>query len=208
MNMSTVTTWDEIRLTADHPSSSLVAGAWATALNSAWDDEQRQLLKPYTDRLPGSATGPADEETRAWLLIDWMVRVHTPALLRLTGLDEHARALESLERIADPPSARAALASLEEAHKASFPDAFAGLANDATRIAAWAATGDAAGIADWAADAPWDAWRAASWIAARVAARTAAAEDAAWDALVLLDAMIEVGRRTHSPAGSTSRPRR
>src|SRR5690606_11085505 len=115
----------------------------------------------------GSAAGPATEEARAWLAIDWMVRVHTPALLRLTGLDEHARALESLAQITDPEKARAALSPLNEAHGAAFPDPAAGLWSDEARIAAWAATRDATRISVWVADAPWDAWRAVSGMAAR-----------------------------------------
>src|SRR5690606_35259 len=92
----------------DHPSISRVIRAYVMSLNDAWDDEQRQVLKPFAAKILCTATGDADEQTRAWMAVDWLVRVHTPAFLRLAGLEEHARALEGLARIADATLARAA----------------------------------------------------------------------------------------------------
>src|ERR1043165_6652843 len=60
--------------------SPVIAGflcSWTDAL----EDEQRQRLKPYAAKVIGTNTGPADEETRGWLAIDWVIRVNTPAWL-------------------------------------------------------------------------------------------------------------------------------
>jgi hypothetical protein len=211
----------------DHPSISRVIRAYVIGLNDAWDDEQRQKLVPYAARILCTATGIEDDEVRAWMATDWLVRVHTPAFLRLAGLTEHAQALEGLARIADATLARAAQPTIDAAKKgAAAAWAAAGAAArdaawDAAGAAAWdaaraaagaaarAAAGDAAGDAAW--DAAWAAARAAAWDAA-----WAAAGDAAWAAagaaagaalrptvvalqessLVLLDAMIAVGKTT------------
>jgi hypothetical protein len=173
----------------DHPSISRVVRMFAIGLNDAWDDEQRQKLVPYAPRLLCTATGLKDEETRAWLATDWLARVQAPAWLRLAGLEEHARALESLARIVDPITAQSAQPALNRARGAA--DAARGAAGDAARDAAWAAAWAAAG------DAAWAAARAAAgdaaWAAAtdRLAPTVAALQDAA---LVLLDDMLAVGR--------------
>ncbi|HEX6925448.1 MAG TPA: hypothetical protein VF167_08455 [Longimicrobiaceae bacterium] len=173
----------------DHPSISRVIRSYVIGLNDAWNDADRQRLRPYAARILCTATGEADEEIRAWMATDWLVRVHTPAFLRLAGLEEHARALESLARITDATTARAAQPALDAARSAA----------DAAWDAAWAAGWDAG----WAAG--WDAARAAAWAAARAAARDAArgalrptVEALQASALELLDSMIEVG----APAGA------
>jgi hypothetical protein len=96
---------------------------------------------------------------------DWLIRVHTPAWLRLAKLDAHADALAALPEIADFAQCPSLMPTLNAAKQ----DA------DAARDAAW----------DAARDAAWDAARAAARDAARDAARAAArdaARDAAWDA--------------------------
>lgn len=54
------------------------------------------------DRRPdvsrGGVSGTAT--ARAWMVTDWMVRVHTPAWLRLAGLEDQATALEVLPALA------------------------------------------------------------------------------------------------------------
>ena len=143
----------------DHPSISPVIRAFAIGLNDAWNDAQRQKLKPYATRILCTKTTDADEETRAWLATDWLARVQAPAWLRLAGLEEHARALESLARITDAVTAGQAQPARDAAWAAA-------------RDAAWAAARDAARAA--ARDAAW----AAAWAAAREAAREAARDAA------------------------------
>lgn len=160
----------------DHPSISRVIRSYVIGLNDAWDDEQRQELRPYAARILCTATGEADEEIRAWMATDWLVRVHTPAFLRLAGLEEHARALESLARIADAATARVARRALDAARSAA----------DAARDAAWTAGWDVVRDATWYA--AWDAAWATGWAAAGAAAWDAgraavgaAPWDPAWD---------------------------
>jgi hypothetical protein len=160
----------------DHPECvSPVIAAFGRRWNDALSDEDRnRLLRPLIPLLVGTRTTPEDEEMRAWMAVDWLARVHTPAFLRLAGLEEHARALESLARIADATTAGAAQPRLNAAGAAAWAAAWAA-AGAAARDAAW----DAAGAA--ARDAAWDAAGAAAWAAAGDAAG-AAARDAAWDA--------------------------
>src|SRR6185437_13254612 len=108
-------------------------------------------------------------ERRALMASDWLVRVHTPAWLRLAKLDEAAAALEQLPEII----AMAQIPSIRGPIEAARRDAVAAwdAAGDAAWDAAWDAAGAAAGAAAWAA----------AWDAARAATR-AAALAAAWDA--------------------------
>lgn len=177
-----------------HSSISSIIRVFVLVLNDFLDDEPRQLLKPYAARILGTAAGPKTEEKRAWLVIDWIVRTHVPALLRLTGLEDHARTLESLTRIEGPESARNALPPLNEAHEASYPDPYAGLWGDEPRIAAYLATRYATSTSTWAAEKPWDAWRAVHWVADRVARQIVEDGDPALQASTfeLLDALLAV----------------
>jgi hypothetical protein len=109
------------------------------------------------------------EEKRALMAADWLVRVNTPAWLRLAGLTTHADALSALPEITSFKQVPSIRGPIEAARK----DAAA--ARDAARDAARAAARVAA------RDAAWDAARVAAWAAAWAAAG-AAARDAAGDA--------------------------
>jgi hypothetical protein len=174
--------------TDDHPSISRVVREMAIGLNDMpWpsDEERTAALDRFTIAILGTKTTQKDETTRAYMAADWLVRVYTPAWLRLAGLTAEAQALESLARIVDATTARASHAPVAAAREraAAAWDA----ARDAARAAAGAAARAAARDAAWAA--AWDAARAAAWDAARDAARAAAgaaaraaARDAAWAA--------------------------
>jgi hypothetical protein len=120
----------------DHPQCvSPVIAAFLRSWNDALPDETRTaLLRPLLPLVIGTRTTDADEETRAWMATDWLVRVHTPAWLRLAGLTDHAQALESLARIADATVAGNAQRTIDAAR-------------DAAGYAARAAARDAAGDA-------------------------------------------------------------
>jgi hypothetical protein len=177
---------------SDHPLCvSPVIAAFCRSWNDALDDETRQRLKPYAFKVVGTNTGPADDETRAWMATDWLCRVQAPAWLRLAGLTEHAQALESLARIADATTAGAAQPALDASREAAA----------AAWAAAWDAARDAAGAAARAAarDAARDAAGAAARDAARDALRpTVVALQAS--AFELLDAMIAVGEPEGGPS--------
>jgi hypothetical protein len=199
---------------SDHPPCvSGVIGQFLRSWNDVLNDRDRQMLKPYAKKVLGTATNAADEETRAWLATDWLVRVHTPKWLDLAGLKDDAKALRNLQPLTSSEIAVAVQSVIDGARQrasAASPAAW-----DAAWAAAWAAARDAAGDAAWAAawaaarDAAGDAAWAAAWAAARAAAWAAAwaaARDAAEkrlrptvrqlqkSALELLDRMIAVGK--------------
>ena len=63
-----------------------VLGAFARAWNDGMrTDDERDSLKPYINRLIGTAGDAEADERRAWLATDWLVRVCTPAWLRLAA---------------------------------------------------------------------------------------------------------------------------
>jgi hypothetical protein len=163
---------------SDHPTcASPVLGSFLRSWNDSLDDADRQMLKPFIPRLVGTNTGLADEETRAWMLTDWLARECAPAWLRLAGLTNQAELLEQLAPLTGSDSALSAQPSLDAARAAGAA------AWDAAWDAAWAAAWDAARAA--AGDAAWAAAGAAAWDAARAAAGAAAgdaARDAAGDA--------------------------
>jgi len=177
---------------SDHPKCvSPVIAAFMRSWNDALPDADRtRLLLPLIPDTIGTRTTGADEQTRAWMATDWIVRVQAPAWLRLAGLTEHAQALESCARIVDAVTAQAGQPKIDAARDAAWAqagqpkiDASRAAARDAAWSAAWdaawSAARAAAGAAAW--DAARDAARDAAWSAAGAAAG-AAAWDAAWDA--------------------------
>ena len=56
--------------------------AYGQGLNDALPDDKRQLLKPYVPQLLNTA-GDGLDEVRGYLALDWLIRVYTPAWLRL-----------------------------------------------------------------------------------------------------------------------------
>ncbi len=151
---------------SDHPKcASPIITSFLVSWNDSMSDEDRQMLKPYIPRLVGTRTMKKDEETRAWMLTDWLAREYAPAWLRLAGLTSQAEALETLAPLTSATSARKAQPRLDEAR--------------------------AAGAAAWAA--AWDAARDAARAAARAALQPTTKGLQA-SALLLLDRMIEVER--------------
>ena len=154
------------------------------------DDKRTELLRPLVPRLVGTRGSRELERRRALMCADWVVRVYTPAWLRLAKLSVHADALESLPEITD----MAQVPSIKPAIEAALRAAIA--ARDAAGSAVWDAAGSAAGSAVW--DAAWhaamDAARAAAWDAAWDAAGSALAptvEHLQQSALDLVNRMIE-----------------
>jgi len=152
---------------SDHPECACpVIGAFMRSWNDGLpEDERTTLLLPLIPRLVGTRGSKALEERRALMAADWLVRVNTPAWLRLAGLTLHADALASLPEITSVKQ----VPSIKGPIEAARVDA----------AAAWAAAGAAA--RDAAGDAAGDAARAAARAAAGDAARDAA-RDAAWAA--------------------------
>ena len=164
---------------SDHPACvSPVIAAFARAWNDGLPDAERNsLLMPMIPKFVGTIGSDALENRRATMAADWLIRVYTPAWLRLAGLTSHADTLANLPEIIDFAKVPALMPALGAARK------------DAA--AAWSAARDAAPVAARSAAlvAARSAALAAALVAARVAARIVAwdaardaAGDAAWDA--------------------------
>ena len=161
----------------DHPECvSPVIGAFLRNWNDALPDDDRQQLKRYVTEVIGTNAGPDVDVELSWMALDWLVRVQTPAWLRLAGLVDQADLLAGMAEVTPEtcPSIQPALTAVRQDADAAWA-----AAGDAARAAAGAAAGDAAWAA--AGDAAWAAARAAAGAAARAAAGDAA-WDAAWDA--------------------------
>jgi len=147
----------------DHPTCvSPVIAEFCRRWNDDLGDEQRQALKPYIPRLVGTNTGDADDDRRAWILADWMVRTYLPAWLRISGHVDQATALEGLAELTDSTAWATAKPIVEVARKGTVG------VGDASWSAASRHVRSAAG------DAAWSAARAAAIAAARAAAMAAA----------------------------------
>jgi hypothetical protein len=164
---------------SDHPKCACpVIGAFMRSWNDALanDDERTALLMPLIPLIVGTRSSRAVEIRRSLMAADWLVRVHTPAWLRLAGLIAGAKSLSELPEITSVSQ----IPSIRPVMDAAWTAAWA--ASNAARDAAWAARDDVS---------------AAAWDAARDAARVArnAARDAALDAArdvvwVALDAAV------------------
>ena len=112
--------------------------SWNDALPT--DADRDRLLKPLIPQLLNTRNKSL-EEKRSLMAADWLVRVNTPAWLRLAKLDKQAELLESLPEI----TSMAQVPSIREPIEAVRRDAAA--ARAAARAAAWDAAWDAAGDA-------------------------------------------------------------
>ncbi len=173
---------------SDHPECacpviSAFLRSWNDSLRS--DQDRDRLLKPLIPKLVGTRNSTL-EERRSLMAADWLVRVHTPAWLRLAGLTSQAESLEQLPQIlsmAQIPSIRGPLEAVRKDAYAAWAAARA-----AARDAARDAVGDAAWAAAWAAagDAAWDAAGAAA-----LAALQPTVDKLQQSALALVERMIE-----------------
>lgn len=138
------------------------------------DDERDMLLRPLIPRLVGTRSTPDVEDRRALMAADWLVRVHTPAWLRLAKLDAHADVLAALPEIVDRTQASSLRALLNAAEREAVD------ARSASRDKTWNAAADAAWLATEAMGL--DAVAASAGTAASRACIASPAADAAWDA--------------------------
>jgi hypothetical protein len=143
---------------SDHPKcASPVISAFLRSYNDSVSDEVRQTLKQYIPRLIGTAGSKDIEERRSLIAADWLVRIHTPAWLRVAGLTVQADALSSLPEItsmAQVPSIKGPIEAARSSAAAAW-DAAGAAAGDAAGDAAGAAAWDAAGAAAAAAEEKW-----------------------------------------------------
>jgi hypothetical protein len=89
---------------SDDPAGvSPVLGTFVRQLGRGLGQRRRQQLKAVAGRLGGTAGDDALERSRAWILTDWLVRVHAPPWLRRAGLTESAERLDGLSSITETP---------------------------------------------------------------------------------------------------------
>ena len=112
---------------------------WNDALQT--DADRDRLLKPLISRLIDTKGSKELEHRRSLMAADWLVRVNTPAWLRLAGLTVHADALAALPEITSMAQVPSLHGPLEAARQdaAAARDAARAAARDAARDAAWAA---------------------------------------------------------------------
>ena len=162
-----------------------VLRAFCIALNDGLEDVPRQRLRPFLTRTIGTA-GDGLDEARAWMAMDWLIRIYTPAWLGLARLTDTGDRLAALAPVIDRRDLRTALAELQSARREARAAWSAALG--AARAAAWAMPWAAGRSA--AREAAWASAGAAAWAAARMgvgdiagdrarAAARAAAGDAA-----------------------------
>jgi hypothetical protein len=164
-----------------HPSISPVLQRFAISFNDGLSDDDRQILKPYEERLLGTKADEATELRRSWMAIDWLVRTVAATWLRKAKLENQAAALEALPELTGSELAEQALPIIRSAQK------------DAA--AAGAAAGDAASDAAGDTKDGYERKYAAARKAADEILRPAFADTGAelrQSALRLLDDMIEL----------------
>lgn len=87
---------------SDHPKCvSPIIAAFGRRWNDDLDDESRQVLKGYLPRLLNTKGTKYQEIERYWMVVDWMVRVNTPAWLDLAGLTTDADAVRRLPKLSN-----------------------------------------------------------------------------------------------------------
>ena len=154
---------------SDHPEcASPVISAFMRSWNDALPDSERTaLLLPLLPKIINTRGSDALERRRSLMAADWLVRVNTPAWLRLAGLTVHADALAGLPEIT----------SMEHVLSIRGPIEAARLDAAATWVAAGAAARDAA------------------WAAARAAAEAAAVQKLAATKTELQQSVIAIVER-------------
>lgn len=81
----------------DHPGCvSEVLAAFGRSWNDALPATERQRLKVYIPRLIDTAGDKGADERRAWMAMDWLIRVNAVAWLRSAGMGTHADKLDTL----------------------------------------------------------------------------------------------------------------
>lgn len=154
---------------SDHPHCvSPEIARFMRAWNDRLNDDDRQLLLPYTIRVIGTNTGPVDDERRVWLAIDWLARVQLPAWLELVpSLRTHAERIRALEPLTSHETARAASPVVRHALRGfPFPLSNAREWNARAWDMAWTPAWDMASISGPATqNMAWEARNAAATVA-------------------------------------------
>ena len=159
---------------SDRPACVLpVIGAFLRSWNDSLGDDDRQQLKRWIPEIVDTNAGDMVDVELSWMALDWLIRVHTPAWLRLAGLVDHADTLTGMAEVT-PETCPSILPVLQAIRKDSYT------AQDTAQ--------------DTASDTAWDTARPAAWAAAWATA-SAAASDA------LQPTVIELQGSAHELVG-------
>jgi hypothetical protein len=180
---------------SDQPACvSPVVRALCVALNDGLDCSARQRLRPYLTRTIGTSGDGLDEQ-RAWMALDWLIRVYAPTWLRRAGLHEDAARLAADDNLAsDSCSLARALDELGDARaaaRAARQDEFGDVVHWALAVAG----------GETGSESAWSFAAAGAWGAARLAIGDRTAERARSDVKALAGdcAAIVVRRARRDP---------
>jgi hypothetical protein len=166
-----------------------VLRAFCTSLNDGLEDISRQRLRIYLPRTIGTSDDGLDDQ-RAWMAMDWLIRVYAPTWLSAAGLTGAGERLRSLSVVSGVGDLTTALVELRLARRlargawSTGPSTWlapAVAARATARENAWATAAAAAwaaaraGVGDIAGDRARAATRAAAGDAAATVARAARA---------------------------------
>ena len=187
----------------DHPASvSPVLATFVRWLAAGLDDETRQRLKGFVPRLVGTGPGPGDrgdsgdgdgrsaaDDRRRWMAVEWLVKGHAAAWLRLAGLVEAADTLDGIGDLTDPAELARAVDILGSAIT---------IAGRRIDITASIVAGEESADPD--EPIAWDAWERVTeptgWVAASEAATHGAPGDVAYSTdLRVIECSREPGAR-------------
>lgn len=154
---------------ADHPACACPV---ITTFMIRWNDtlptdaDRDRLLKPLIPSLVGTRADATIEQRRAFMVLDWLMRVYVPMFLELDpAYGPFGQALHNLPEIVDLTTAFAAEDIVISAHKAveAADAAFerAGVLEDPTTNDAYDGAGDAVVLAALAAG--WDVAKDTAW---------------------------------------------
>jgi hypothetical protein len=175
---------------SDQPACvSPVVRALCVALNDGLDCSTRQRLRPYLTRTIGTA-GDGLDEHRAWMALDWLIRVYAPTWLRRAGLHETAARLTADDgAVSDAGSVAAALDELGRARaeaRSARQEEFGDVVHWALAVAG----------GETGSESAWSFTAAGAWGAARLAIGDRSAERARSDVkAIAADCAAIVARR-------------
>ena len=116
-----------------------VIGAFMRSWNDALSNDDRAMILPLIPLTLNTASTPAIEERRSMMAIDWYIREHLPAFLRLAGLTKDADTLAGLSEItaqAQMDGIRAPLEAVRDNASAAWSAARSALSETRTTLQA------------------------------------------------------------------------
>jgi hypothetical protein len=145
--------WFEYGTIGDRPPCVCpVIAAFARGINDVMSDGERQRLKAFLPRLPGTVD-PDREQARAEYLAWQAIRVFVPLALDAAGLHQHGQTLREFSGALEQAAAAAAAAACYAATAARYAASAAAARYAASAVAARYAASAAAAAACYAATA-------------------------------------------------------